>query len=131
MVGGSSRDYCDASDTRYPCVSGKSYYGRGPLQISWNYNYGAAGDGIGFDGLNNPETMANDSVVSFKTALWFWMNNVHPVMGQGFGATIRAIDTMECDGGNNVAAQARLSYYKDYCTQLGVSTGYYYNVHIF
>ena len=52
---------------------------------------------------------------------------MHPVIGQGFGATIRAIEMMECDGGNDVAAKARLSYYNDYCTQLGVSTGYYYN----
>ncbi|KAL6343321.1 hypothetical protein AAG906_022396 [Vitis piasezkii] len=70
---------------------GKGYYGRGPLQISWNYNYGPAGQSIGFNGLNNPETVANNPVVSFKTAFWFWMNHVHSIIGQGFGATIRAI----------------------------------------
>ena len=26
--------HCQASTT-YPCASGKLYYGRGPLQISW------------------------------------------------------------------------------------------------
>lgn len=131
-VGGASGNYCDETNTQYPCASRKGYYGRGPLQISWNYNYGAAGQSIGIDILNNPETVANDSVVSFKTALWFWMNNIHPVMGQGFGETIRAINAMECNGGNNVAAKARWSYYQNYCTQLGVSTGYYYKqVHIF
>ena len=25
----------------YPCTEGKEYYGRGALQLSWNYNYGA------------------------------------------------------------------------------------------
>lgn len=26
-----------------PCVPGKSYHGRGPMQLSWNYNYGQVG----------------------------------------------------------------------------------------
>ncbi|CAN0880068.1 Chitinase 4 [Linum grandiflorum] len=30
-------EYCDRS--RYPCAAGKRYYGRGPLQLTWNYNY--------------------------------------------------------------------------------------------
>ena len=66
---------------------GKGYYGRGPLQISWNFNYGPAGESIGFDGLNEPETVATDNVISFKTALWFWMNNCHHLIisGQGLG----------------------------------------------
>ncbi|KAJ4954490.1 hypothetical protein NE237_011273 [Protea cynaroides] len=83
----------------YPCVADRGYYGRGPLQLSWNYNYGAAGNSIGFDGLNYPETVANDVVTSFKTALWFWMNNCHSIItsGQGFGATIQAINgAIEC-----------------------------------
>uniref|UniRef100_F6HAW4 chitinase n=2 Tax=Vitis vinifera TaxID=29760 RepID=F6HAW4_VITVI len=132
-VDGASRNYCDESNTKYPCVSGKGYYGRGPIQISWNYNYGQAGESIGFDGLNNPEIVANDSVVSFKTAIWFWMNNVHSVIDQGFGATIKAINVMECSGGNNVAAKARVSFYQEYCNQLGVSTSdnSYNKVHIF
>ena len=72
----------------------KGYYGRGPIQLSWNYNYGPAGSSIGFDGLNNPETVATDPIISFRAALWFWMNNVHSIIlsGQGFGATIRAIN---------------------------------------
>ncbi|CAL5414133.1 unnamed protein product [Camellia sinensis] len=125
----------------YPCAPNKSYYGRGPLQLSWNYNYGPAGQSIGFDGLmlclvgdlrreleremenvNNPETVATDSVVSFKTALWFWMNNVHDVINSGFGATIRAINSMECNGNNPDAVNARVKYDTDYCNQLGVAT---------
>ncbi|KAK1318400.1 hypothetical protein QJS10_CPB04g01900 [Acorus calamus] len=55
-IDGASRDYCDRSNTKYPCVPGKAYYGRGPIQISWNYNYGPAGESIGFDGLGASET---------------------------------------------------------------------------
>ncbi|KAJ6291468.1 hypothetical protein OIU76_023523 [Salix suchowensis] len=69
-----------------------------------------------------PCVPARDAVVSFKTALWFWMNRVRPVVSQGFGATIRAINSIECNGGNSGAVQARVKYYRDYCGQLGVST---------
>lgn len=31
-------NYCDSSDTQWPCYPGKSYFGRGPIQLSW-YNY--------------------------------------------------------------------------------------------
>nr|POE97375.1 endochitinase ep3 [Quercus suber] len=56
---------------------------------------------IGFDGINQADTVATDPVISFKTALWFWMNNVHSVLGQGFGATINAINgDIECRGEN-------------------------------
>ena len=36
--------YCDRSQP-YGCPAGQSaYYGKGPIQLSWNYNYKAAGD---------------------------------------------------------------------------------------
>ncbi|CAO2842121.1 unnamed protein product [Amaranthus hypochondriacus] len=116
--------YCEASTT-WPCNPNKQYYGRGPIQITWNYNYGPAGQSIGFDGLNKPETVANDPIIAFRTAFWFWMNNVHSLIisGQGFGATIRAINGGECNGGNTAAVNARVSYYTQYCSQFGVSPG--------
>jgi hypothetical protein len=39
--------YCDPSSATYPCAKGKTYHGRGPLQLSWNYNYGTCGRAIG------------------------------------------------------------------------------------
>ncbi|KAH9727276.1 Endochitinase EP3 [Citrus sinensis] len=123
-IDGPSKDYCDEENTQYPCNPSKGYYGRGPIQLSWNYNYGPAGNSIGFDGLNAPETVANDPVISFKTALWYWTNHVQSVMNQGFGATIRAINgALECDGANPSTVQARIRYFTEYCSQLGVSTG--------
>ncbi|KAL8482838.1 hypothetical protein ACS0TY_025759 [Phlomoides rotata] len=119
-------NYCDKQDRQYPCKPGKGYYGRGPVQLSWNFNYGEAGQSIGFDGLNNPEIVARDRVVSFKTAFWFWMNQCHGIMtsGRGFGATIRAINgPIECDGGSPSSVSARVKYYRDYCNQLGVDPG--------
>ncbi|KAL4578668.1 hypothetical protein LXL04_014797 [Taraxacum kok-saghyz] len=124
-INGPSRDYCDENNTQYPCNPSKGYYGRGPIQISWNYNYGPAGRSIGFDGINNPETVATDPVIAFRTALWFWTNNVQSVLqsGQGFGATIRAINGMECDGGNADTVTSRVRYFTQYCDQLGVAPG--------
>ncbi|XP_058780269.1 endochitinase PR4-like [Vicia villosa] len=123
-IDGASKDYCDENNTEYPCVPNKGYYGRGPIQLSWNYNYGPAGKDNGFDGLNSPETVANDPTVSFKTALWYWMKNVHRVVNQGFGATIRAINgKLECDGANPNTVKARVDYYTQYCSKLGVAPG--------
>jgi chitinase len=116
--------YCNSSNAQWPCAPGKKYYGRGPLQISWNYNYGPAGREIGFNGLGNPDMVAQDPVISFKTALWFWMNNVHRVVPHGFGATTRAINgALECNGNNPAQMNARMGYYKQYCQQFGVDPG--------
>ncbi|XP_047977589.1 endochitinase EP3-like [Salvia hispanica] len=124
-IDGPSKDYCDETNTQYPCNPSKGYYGRGPIQLSWNFNYGPAGNSIGFDGINNPEAVATDRVISFRTALWYWMNNCHDLINsQGFGATIRAINgQLECDGGNAATVTARVGYYTDYCNQLQVDPG--------
>ncbi|KAF8006198.1 hypothetical protein BT93_K0486 [Corymbia citriodora subsp. variegata] len=118
--------YCDRSTTKnYPCKPGKKYFGRGPLQITWNYNYGRAGKSIGFDGLNSPETVSKNPIIAFKTALWFWKTNnlQSKLSAQGFGATIRAINGGECSGANPGAARARVTYYTNYCRQFGVAPG--------
>lgn len=50
--------------------------------LTWNYcrnfNYGPAGKALGFDGLKNPEIVSNNSLIAFKTALWFWMTEQNP-----------------------------------------------------
>ncbi|XP_057815566.2 endochitinase 4-like [Cryptomeria japonica] len=119
--------YCDASNTQYPCTPGKSYHGRGRLQLSWNYNYGVAENYIQFDGLNNPEIVGTGSTISFKTAVWFGMvnSNCHTAItsGQGFGATIRAINSMESDGGSDATVSSRVNYFQKFCQQLNVDPG--------
>lgn len=37
------------------------------MQLSSNYNYGAAGNCVGFDDLNNPNIVAQDDSISWKT----------------------------------------------------------------
>ncbi|CAL5021017.1 unnamed protein product [Urochloa decumbens] len=125
-INGPSKNYCDPTNTQWPCQAGKGYYGRGPLQISWNYNYGPAGQSIGFDGLGDPDAVARSAVVAFRAALWYWMNNVHEslVAGGGFGATIQAINgALECNGKNPNAVNSRVGYYKQFCQDFGVDPG--------
>ncbi|KAG8068840.1 hypothetical protein GUJ93_ZPchr0005g15214 [Zizania palustris] len=83
-------NYCQPSQV-WPCAPGRKYYGRGPIQLSYNFNYGPAGNAIGLDLLHNPDLVATDAVVSFKTALWFWMTaqwnkpSSHDVISRGSG----------------------------------------------
>ncbi|WP_432976036.1 glycoside hydrolase family 19 protein [Dactylosporangium sp. CA-233914] len=124
--------YCDTSQP-YGCPAGQSaYHGRGPIQLSWNFNYKAAGDALGVDLLNNPDLVATNSSISWQTGLWYWMTGTgnagttsHNAMvnGQGFGTTIRAINSIECNGGNPAQVQSRVNLYNQFVAILGVPAG--------
>ncbi|NBM14697.1 glycoside hydrolase family 19 protein [Streptomyces sp. GC420] len=125
--------YCDWSQ-RYGCPAGQAaYYGRGPIQLSWNFNYKAAGDALGIDLLNNPYLVQNDASVAWKTGLWYWNTQSGPgtmtghsamVTGAGFGQTIRSINgALECDGKNPAQVQSRIDNYQRFTQILGVSPG--------
>ena len=45
------------------------------------------------------------------------------VNGQGFGTTIRAINGIECNGGNTAEMQDRVTTYTRFAGILGVPTG--------
>ncbi|KAJ0091971.1 hypothetical protein Patl1_26693 [Pistacia atlantica] len=118
------KNYCNENKKEYPCVPGKFYYGRGPLQLTGNENYGAAGKALQFNGLNSPELVAQDPVLSFKTALWFWTANVHSVLSQGFGATIQKINgPSECKGVDTKKVKHRVDLYTNYCQKFDVDPG--------
>nr|ACJ62153.1 chitinase [Zea mays subsp. parviglumis] len=142
--GASGPDYCEPS-AQWPCAAGKKYYGRGPIQISYNYNYGPAGQAIGAGILANPDLVATDPTVSFETAVWFWMTpqspkpSCHDVMtGQwtpsaadtaanrlpGYGVVTNIINGgLECGHGADSRVADRIGFYKRYCDLLGVSYG--------
>ncbi|KVA13797.1 chitinase [Burkholderia ubonensis] len=112
---------------------GKLYYGRGPMQLSWDYNYKTAGIALGLDLLGNPDWVATNAAIAWETALWFWMTQSgagrmtpHQAMstGQGFGETIRSINgALECNGGNAAERQDRIDTYKRFTGLLGTSVG--------
>ncbi|WP_030441790.1 glycoside hydrolase family 19 protein [Actinoplanes subtropicus] len=124
--------YCDWSQP-YGCPAGQSaYHGRGPIQLSWNFNYYAAGNALGVDLLDNPNLVATDAAISWETGIWYWMTGTgnagttsHNAMvnGQGFGTTIRAINGIECNGGNTAEMQDRVNLYTRFAGILGVPTG--------
>ncbi|GGP63218.1 glycoside hydrolase family 19 protein [Saccharothrix coeruleofusca] len=125
--------YCDASQP-YGCPAGQAaYYGRGPIQLSWNFNYKAAGDALGLPLLTNPWLVQNDSAVAWKTALWYWNTQRGPgsmtphdamVGGHGFGQTIRSINgALECDGRNPAQVQSRVDAYQRFAGILGTTPG--------
>ncbi|XP_027767956.1 endochitinase A-like [Solanum pennellii] len=110
-----------------------------------NYNYGPCGRAIGVDLLNNPDLVATDPVISFKTTIWFWMTPQSPkpschdvIIGRwnpssgdrsanrlpGFGVITNIINGgLECGCGNDNRVQDRIGFYWRYCGILGVSTG--------
>ncbi|MFE7607313.1 chitinase [Streptomyces celluloflavus] len=125
--------YCDKSKS-YDCPAGESaYYGRGPLQLSWNYNYKAAGDALGIDLLHDPYKVEKDAAVSWKTGLWFWNTQKgagtmtpHDAMvnNKGFGETIRSINgALECNGKNPNERQDRINLYEKFVGVLGTDAG--------
>lgn len=139
-----SSNYC-APSSRYPCAPGKSYYGRGPIQLSWNYNYGPCGEALRVNLLGNPDLVATDRVISFKTALWFWMTPQAPkpschdvITGRwkpsaadtaagrlpGYGVITNIINGgLECGKGPNPQVADRIGFFRRYCGILGVGTG--------
>ncbi|XP_052197802.1 endochitinase-like [Diospyros lotus] len=134
---------CTSKD--WPCPPGRKYYGRGPIQLTHNYNYGLAGKAIGADLINNPDLVATDAIVSFKTAIWFWMTpqankpSSHDVIvgkwtpseadrsaGRvpGYGVITNIINGgLECGQGPKDKVADRIGFYKRYCDLLGVSYG--------
>jgi chitinase len=142
---GSCTQYCDPSNTRYPCVPGKTYHGRGPIQLSWNYNYGQVGDALGINLLTNPDLVKTDGAIALQTALWFWMTpqspkpSCHAVMTggwtpnsddagkglvPGFGMTINIINGgLECGIPTDGRVQDRVGFYERFTQMLGVSMG--------
>ena len=141
-----SLEYLSDSD-EYPAVKGQKYYGRGPMQLSYNGNYGYASDCIFGDKtilLNNPALVETDPVVAFKTAIYFWMTpethkpSAHDVMTgkwqptaadkaknrtPGFGMTINIVNgEVECNKGEDMYnMHDRIGFYKYFLTQLGAT----------
>ena len=142
----SCTQYCDSANTEYgyACSLGTTYHGRGPIQFTWNYNYGAMSEVLygnnNYTLLENPSILVTDAVISYRSALWFWMTvqapkpSAHDVMignysaeasknrYPGFGMTINIINGgLEC--GTDDFAEAknknRLGFYLAYLKVLG------------
>lgn len=110
-----------------------------------DYNYDQAGRAIGVNLLLNPDLVATDAVISFKTAIWFWMTaqgnkpSSHDVIinrwtpsaadtsaGRvvGYGVITNIINGgLECGRGRDNRVEDRIGFYKRYCDIVGVGYG--------
>ncbi|WP_233072789.1 glycoside hydrolase family 19 protein [Motilimonas eburnea] len=121
---------------RWPC-QGKSYFGRGAKQLSWNYNYGPFSEAMFGDKmvlLKNPELVA-DTWLNLASAVFFYLypqppkpSMLHVIDGtwqpnaadkangieHGFGSTIQIINgAFECGKGSTTyQARNRIDYYQ-------------------
>ena len=131
----------------YPCAPGQKYFGRGAMQLSWNYNYGAFSKAIYGDSsvlLENPDLVAT-TWLNFASSMWFYVTPQPPKpsmlqvvegtwtpnaadtaanLEPGFGATTMIVNgALECGGSpyNWNGATNRANYYKDFAGRLGVN----------
>ncbi len=147
---GAPLGYRDESNINYPPAPGKSYHGRGPIQLSWNYNYGQVSEFLYGDKdvlLSQPELVVQDAALAFQTAIWFWMTpqfpkpSAHDVMVgnwsptaydqqrnrlPGFGMTVNIINGgLECGKGTEIAKVIhRIGHYERFAGILGVTTDF-------
>lgn len=142
-------EYADTSKHKYPPEPGQFYHGRGPLQISWNYNYGQFSEVYLKDKnilLKDPGLLIRDPVISFASALWFWTTpqypkpSCHDIMyglwkpnaldtaggrTPGFGAVVNVINGgIECNAAL-ATTQFRYGYYLYFCKYFQVDPGPY------
>ncbi|MFB9328421.1 chitinase [Paenibacillus aurantiacus] len=135
------------SSALYPGFEGKRYYGRGPIMLSWNFNYGLFSSIIYGDKnvlLRNPEIVAADGKVGYMTAILFWMTpqtpkpSAHDVMagkwkptpeqkakglGQpGFGVSIMVLNGLEANLGEveGSPVKRRAGHYREISAKMGV-----------
>lgn len=123
----------------------KSYHGRGPIQLSYTFNYFFfSRDVFGDDRLvNNPEILGQDSKIAWMSAIWFWMTpqvpkpSAHDVIAEiweptpddisknrdqsRFGMTINIINgVQECNKPSEYRAEDRIGHYKFFAAGLNV-----------
>ncbi len=87
--------YTTGTTTDYSPLPGRCYSGRGPIQLSYFYNYGNFSDFIYGDErlVSTPEALESDPVLAFKSAIWFWMTpqcpkpSAHQAMHEIFDET--------------------------------------------
>lgn len=140
--------YSDSTKIKYLPVPGQSYHGRGPLQISWNYNYGQFSEMYLHDKdklLKDPGLVTTDPVICFASALWFWTTaqypkpSCHDIMYDlwkpspkdiaggrtpGFGAVVNVINGgIECDYATTASSKYRYGYYLYFCKYFNVDPG--------
>ncbi|MEI8074464.1 MAG: chitinase [Bacteroidota bacterium] len=141
-------NYADTSKKKWMPVIGNSYHGRGPMQLSWNYNYGQFSEAYFGNKqilLDNPDLLLKDSVLCFASAIWFWVRDQYPKpschdlmagqweptakdiaggRGLGFGTVVNVINGgIECGQNHSEQTKYRYGYYQYFCDFLHIDKG--------
>ena len=141
--------YTAGSQNDYQPVAGKCYYGRGPIQMSYFYNYGNFSEFLynNTSLVSNPDLVEQDGELAFLSAIWFWMTpqcpkpSCHQVMQEiydesatsyssakmskkGFLHTVNIINgSVECRSGvSDVKPVLRSKLYRYYMAVIGFTT---------
>lgn len=140
--------YADTSKKKWMPVGEQSYHGRGPMQLSWNYNYGQFSEAYFGNKqilLDNPDLLLKDSVLCFASAIWFWVRDQYPKpschdlmagqwaptakdiaggRGLGFGTVVNVINGgLECGENHSERTKYRYGYYQYFCDFLHIDKG--------
>jgi hypothetical protein len=143
-----SFNYADTSKKKWLPVAGKSYHGRGPMQLSWNYNYGQFSEAYFGNKqilLDDPDLLLKDSVLCFASAIWFWVRDQYPKpschdlmagqweptakdiaggRGLGFGTVVNVINGgLECGENHSERTKYRYGYYQYFCNFFHIDQG--------
>ena len=137
--------YTTGSTIDYQPAPGKCYYGRGPIQLSYFYNYGNFSEFL-YDNeslVANPELLEQDGELAFLSGIWFWMTpqcpkpSCHQVMQEiydesttsyssakmskkGFLHTVNIINgAVECRSSGVTQPVLRSKLYKYYMSLIG------------
>merc|ERR1719221_158624 len=113
----------------------RSYFGRGAIQLSWNYNYRMASDALTGDRdtfCSNPDLVASEPEYAWGAGVFFWMETLkeettcHKKALEGdFGGTLEVINgELECPPGSGSyhegAIKTRLGRYCKAASAMGM-----------
>jgi len=76
----SANTECGTPKCSTTSTSGNKYFGRGPVQLSWDYNYCRASKAIWGDNrlYDTPDLMFSDPVAMWRVANWYWKTQIGP-----------------------------------------------------
>ena len=91
---------------------GVKYHGRGFIQLTGRYNYGAAEKALGIPLLAKPE-LAADPQIAAKIAIWYWNSRVKPHAGD-FSDTGKVTHKINAPQRGLANRQAKFADYKGF-----------------
>lgn len=140
---GKDNPLCAYTSPTYASAPKQQYFGRGAIQLSWNYNYGRFSEAV-FNGnksvlIEDAARVLREHRLALSSAIWFWMMpdpsthkpSAHDVVVRGadggscrptgYGLITNVINGgLECGQGQKPQQDDRIRLYKQFADVLGV-----------